>query len=198
MTLASTDTSAASFAGPELATPDQAEPDPSYRRPGRVQLALLAEQKVWQMGTDTWSINVPAPSLGAVQTARATDLFLSSLGFCLGDLVMSYCQHKQYPVQGITMTLTDHPEQQPLRIARIGVELALDADLTAEQRAGIASIIERHCKIGNTIRKSVDVTVTVSADGPLPPTDGPPSVTETAPASAATETDESPTIKCSC
>lgn len=199
MTSASTDMSlSTTTTGPDRVTPAGASPEPAYLKSGQVQLTLLPDQKAWWIGSAAWSMSVPAPCLGATQTARATDLFLGSLGFCMGDLVMSYCQHKEFPVQGITITVRDHPADQPLRIAGISVDLVLDAALSATEREQISSIVERQCKIGNTLRPSVDIVVTVSNQQfPEPSANAVPTALAE-PERASPEADGHPTIKCSC
>lgn len=101
---------------------------------------------------------------------RPGELLLSSLGTCVAGMMAVYARSHQYPVDAISVTLTDTLAENPPRIGSIAVNVSLDGDLTSEQRDKLQAIAER-CKISDTLKHSLEVVVlfdrSLPADAPL-------------------------------
>lgn len=122
-------------------------------RGGSMSVAMLRDDQRWNFASGGgWSLDLPAPSVGATATARATDLLLAALGYCMGDLVMGYCVTKGYDAKSVTVNLADHPAEGPLRIEEIDLEIEVTGDLADHELRRLEEIVDEYCKIGNTLR----------------------------------------------
>jgi putative redox protein len=68
------------------------------------------------------------------------DLLLGSLGACSAITLRMYADRKQLTIRSLEIELSSHKEDERSVIRRI---VRLDADLTPEQRARFADIVER-------------------------------------------------------
>jgi putative redox protein len=105
-------------------------------------------------GQHTLISDEPADHGGRGAGPTPYDLVLAGLGACSAITLRMYADRKQLTIRSLEINLSFHKEGERSIIRRI---VHLDADLTPEQRARFADIIERTpvtltLKNGNEIR----------------------------------------------
>lgn len=149
--------------GPEAALADTHSDDSSRQeralQGGLARIRLDREAKIWNIESGTWALRLNAPSLGSVASARATDLLLASLGYCMADLIVAYCRKKDIPLEGLEMDLADRLSDTPIRIDSIGIELKLLGVISEGEVASIKKLVRRYCKISNTLAHGTDINL---------------------------------------
>jgi putative redox protein len=99
---------------------------------------------------------------------RPGELLLSSLGTCIAGMMAIYARSNRYPLDGISVTLDDIMAENPARIGGIAARVSLSGDLTPEQRDRLHKIAAR-CKVSDTLKHPMDITVTFDPPAPAEP-----------------------------
>jgi ribosomal protein S12 methylthiotransferase accessory factor len=102
----------------------------------------------------------PADGGGAGSAPSPFDLFLASLGTCAGFFVLSFCQTRKIPTDGITLALTAVRDEAKHRVAAVEIEILLPKDMPSE----LADACVRAAGQCSVARHLVDApTITVRA-----------------------------------
>jgi putative redox protein len=91
-------------------------------------------------GRHTLVADEPTSRGGADAGPAPYDLLLASLGACSTITLRMYADRKQIALRSLEVELSLHKEGERIIIRRL---VRLDADLTPEQRARFADIVER-------------------------------------------------------
>lgn len=122
----------------------------------------------WASG-DTFVIDVRAHFLTADQPYDAggqdlgptpTELFVASLGGCIGFFAERFMRRHDIDVAGLRVDCRFEMAEHPARIARIDVRLALPPGFPPERRDGLRAVVER-CTVHNSMRLPPDVSIEV-------------------------------------
>jgi putative redox protein len=91
-------------------------------------------------GRHTLTLDEPPANGGQDAGPAPYDMLLASLGACSAITLRMYADRKQLAIRSLEITLSFHKEGERSVIRRV---VHLDADLTPEQRARFADIVER-------------------------------------------------------
>ena len=91
-------------------------------------------------GRHSFTVDEPRSNGGQDAGPAPFEMLLASLGACSAITLRMYAERKQLTIRSLSLDLTFHKEGERSVIKRV---VHLDADLTPEQRARFADIIER-------------------------------------------------------
>lgn len=88
------------------------------------------------------------------------DVFLASLGSCMGLFTRRYLDNAKIPTSGFSLKLeADFSQDSPRRFKEIKVILDLrDTPIDPQRKNALLKFVE-NCPIGNTLRGKPDITV---------------------------------------
>jgi ribosomal protein S12 methylthiotransferase accessory factor len=115
----------------------------------------------------------PAP-LGADTAGSPFDLFLASIGTCMGFYALRFCQERGLSTEGLALTLD--PERTPdrKRVATIHIGLRLPRGFPEKYELAIQRAVD-HCAVKRVLLEppAFDLSMTRGEAAPgLPPTSG--------------------------
>jgi putative redox protein len=70
------------------------------------------------------------------------DLFLVSLGTCAGIYVLSFCQHRGIPTEGIRLIQNVHRNGESKMVERIDIEIRLPPEFPAKYQGAVVRAAE--------------------------------------------------------
>jgi putative redox protein len=83
-------------------------------------------------------------------------LFVASLGMCIGGYVASYCNHHNIPCDDLRVELDRDTARAPSRTTRVTAKIYLGAEVSPEDARAILRVADR-CHITNSINQSMEV-----------------------------------------
>lgn len=83
-------------------------------------------------------------------------LFVASLGMCIGGYVASYCLHRGIPCADLRVELDRETARAPSRTTRVTAKIYLGAELSPKDAEAILRVADR-CHITNSIRQGMEV-----------------------------------------
>jgi len=109
------------------------------------------------------------PHAGGDGSAPAPfDLFLASIGTCAGVYVLSFCQERNIPPQGIKLTLETERDPEKKRISRIDIHIHLPEEFPQKYREAVVRSAEL-CAVARLIydppKIDVHATIATAANG---------------------------------
>ena len=97
------------------------------------------------------------------------DLFLASLATCAGFYVLSFCQSRGIPTDGITLVQHHWFDESSRRLCRVEIELCLPHTFPERSRSAVVQAAAA-CKVKKILMAPPEVVVTVAdnarADSP--------------------------------
>ncbi|HJW82526.1 MAG TPA: OsmC family protein [Acidiferrobacterales bacterium] len=113
-------------------------------------------------------IDLPEPLGGTGQGMTPPQLFVASLGACLGVYVVDYCETVGVPSQGLKIQMHWEQSDRPKRIGRIRAEIELpEGDVTPARLAAIRRVAEQ-CLLHNTLKEAPAFDIEISTAGTQP------------------------------
>ena len=91
-------------------------------------------------------------------------LFVASLGMCIGGYVASYCMHHQIPCADLRIELDRDTARAPSRTTRVTAKIHLAAKLSQQDADAILRVADQ-CHITNSIRQSMEVVCLLANHG---------------------------------
>ena len=92
-----------------------------------------AQYRGFRVGTDQ-----PEEAGGTNSAPSPFELFLTSLGTCAGYYVLSFCQKRSLPTDGISLTLDTVWNAEQHRLEQIDIDISLPSDFPAKHVAACA------------------------------------------------------------
>ncbi|MCA8831434.1 OsmC family protein [Hymenobacter pini] len=138
----------------------------------RVKVGPTALTADIQSGKHTWVADEPLAVGGQEQGPTPYELLLSALGACTAITLRLYASQKQWPLEGIEISLShqrvhrqdcEQCEQPGATLEEIRKELRLLGPLSAEQRQRLHAISEK-CPVQKALTGGALHIVTVEAE----------------------------------
>jgi putative redox protein len=93
------------------------------------------------------SVHTDQPSpLGADTAMSPFDLFLASVGTCMGFYALRFCQERAIPTEGLRLTLETVRDEQSKRVAALQIALQLPHGFPEKYREAIRRSVD-HCSV---------------------------------------------------
>ena len=86
------------------------------------------------------------------------ELLVTSLGTCIGYYALVFLERRKIDPNGLKIKMSWEYGENPLRVAKISVEISLDAKLDDHQRSGLLKIT-RGCTVHNTLTHAPEISV---------------------------------------
>ena len=103
-----------------------------------------------QMGNHTIEIDVPAGMGGSDRGPTPPELFIASLGSCIGAFAANYCQKAGIDTTDMTVDLSFEKVQDPVRLADLKATVHLPYGDCERRQKAILRVAE-HCPVHETI-----------------------------------------------
>ncbi len=110
-------------------------------------------------------IDLPIPHGGTNRGMTPPQLFIASLGACIGVYVVDYCETVNVPSQGLKVLMHWEQSDRPKRIARIRAEIVMPEEgIQPERMAAIRRVAEQ-CLLHNTLKNAPEFTIDFTPGG---------------------------------
>lgn len=109
-----------------------------------------------QMGSHTIQIDVPASMGGDDRGPTPPELFVASLGSCIGAFVASYCRDHGIDATDMTVDITFDKAQNPTRLVNLKAIVNMPNATCHNREAAIKRVAE-HCPVHETIATMSDI-----------------------------------------
>lgn len=108
---------------------------------------MLFESK---LGKHSVLIDVPAAMGGSDRAPTPPELFVASLGSCVGAFVAQYCHRAGVDAQGMTVDVSFDKVEDPTRLENIKVTIKLPHGECGRRKEALLRVAE-HCPVHETI-----------------------------------------------
>ncbi|MFO7548551.1 MAG: OsmC family protein [Acidimicrobiia bacterium] len=109
--------------------------------------SMLFETKI---GSHVITADVPASMGGSDRAPTPPDLFVASLGACVGAFVAQYCDRRDIDTTGLSVDVTFEKADNPVRLENLKVRINLPDCTVGDRRAALLRVAE-HCPVHETI-----------------------------------------------
>ena len=117
-----------------------------------------------QIGKHSITIDVPAGMGGNDRGPIPPDLFVASLGSCIGAFVAQYCENNGIDDTGMTVDLTFEKASDPTRLVNLKATVNLPEGDCAKRVKAIERVAE-HCPVHATIKTMENLEITILGKG---------------------------------
>jgi uncharacterized OsmC-like protein len=123
-----------------------------------------------EAGEHTILTDVPMNMGGADRAPKAPELFVASLGACIGSFVVDYCQRAGVDTRDMAVEMSFDGAQNPVRLVNLRAKIVLPhgGEEAVKRREAILKVAE-HCTLHETIAMwqgmGIDVAVGGAAGG---------------------------------
>ncbi|OGL40795.1 MAG: hypothetical protein A3C43_00535 [Candidatus Schekmanbacteria bacterium RIFCSPHIGHO2_02_FULL_38_11] len=105
-------------------------------------------------------IDQPLDNDGKDEGPTPPELFIASLGSCIGVYVLAYCKNAGIKTEGMAINVKWEKAKNPDRIGEIKVDIKLPEDV-GKRKAALLKVAE-HCLIHNTIHHQPKIEINLS------------------------------------
>lgn len=109
-----------------------------------------------RLGNHNLIIDVPASMGGKDRAPTPPELFVASLGSCVGAFVAQYCGRNGIDATDMTVDVIFDKMENPTRLVNIKVRVELPHGQCADRQAALHRVAE-HCPVHETIATMQDV-----------------------------------------
>ncbi len=113
-----------------------------------------------QLGNHTLRIDVPAGMGGSNRGPTPPELFIASLGSCVGAFVAQYCTKHDINTDGMTVDVDFDKASNPTRLVNIKVKVNMPNDSCHDREAAIQRVAE-HCPVHETIETVEGINIEI-------------------------------------
>lgn len=99
----------------------------------------------------TFRTDQPINSGGAGSASSPFDLFLASIATCMGYYILTFCQIRNLPTDGLGLNLTTEKDPETNMITRIGAKIQLPEGFPAKYQEAV-----KKAAAGCAIKKHLD------------------------------------------
>jgi len=94
------------------------------------------------------------------------ELFVSSLGCCIGVYAKMFCERHKIPYEGMKIDLEWKMARNPSKVSEFKATIHLEKDVDPDLAQGILRMV-KHCTVHNTIRDPPEIEISVSSSSAL-------------------------------
>lgn len=128
--------------------------------------AMLFESK---LGNHSVVIDVPATMGGSDRGPTPPELFIASLGSCVGAFVAGYCERAGVDTRDMTVDVTFDKVDGPTRLENLTVQVNLPYGECKAREKAILRVAE-HCPVHETIATLKGIEIRVAGQTAAEPT----------------------------
>lgn len=114
---------------------------------------MLFESK---LGNHSILIDVPATMGGSDRAPTPPELFVASLGSCVGAFVANYCNNAAIDARDMTVDVTFDKLEDPTRLANVKVTVKMPHGTCGRRKEALRRVAE-NCPVHTTINMMEDV-----------------------------------------
>lgn len=123
-------------------------------------LQFIAKQRGHEV-----TIDQPGGAGGFDKGMTPPELFVASLGACIGVYVVDFCERHSIDTEGMKIRMSwEKASDPPNRIGRIHADVDMPAEIPDSMRAAVQRVAEQ-CLIHNTIMHTPTVKIEIHAPG---------------------------------
>lgn len=108
----------------------------------------------------TVMIDRPVAKEGTDEGAMGGELLLMSLGGCFMSNLLAAIRAREATVSGVNISIVGTLESAPPRFSAVEMQISADYEDRALMEK-LVTIAERGCIVANTLKKSVDLSLTI-------------------------------------
>lgn len=105
-----------------------------------------------------WKMDTPGKYGGEDSAPTPTEVFISSLGACIGMYIVGYCNNTGRDTTDLTIKLDWEKEESPKRVNKIKVDIDLPKVNVEKKKDSLMRIVEK-CLIHNTLKNPPEVNI---------------------------------------
>lgn len=87
-----------------------------------------------------------------------TELFISSLGICIGVYIEGFCKRGGVPYEGMEIKVKWEKSKNPYIISKIDIDVKMPEEILEERKKAVLKVAE-HCLIHNTITNHPEIEI---------------------------------------
>jgi len=111
-------------------------------------------------------IDQPVSAGGTDEGFTPPEMFIASLGSCIGVYVVDFCARHGIPNEGLSINMSwRQASDPPNRIGKIEADVRLPGEVSPAHKQAILRVAQA-CLIHNTISHSPQVEIRLNAEGP--------------------------------
>jgi uncharacterized OsmC-like protein len=107
-------------------------------------------------------VDQPQEDGGSNAGMSPVELFIASLGTCVGYFASIFCQRRRVPSAGMRMELDWEWAEDPHRVGVIDIRITLPAKLGEKEKAGLMRMV-KGCTVHNTLRNPPDIKMSLES-----------------------------------
>ncbi|MFO7546959.1 MAG: OsmC family protein [Trueperaceae bacterium] len=116
-----------------------------------------------KVGHHSITIDVPEAMGGKDRALQPPQLFIVSLGSCVGAMVVDYCERHALDTTGLTVDVDYEKADKPTRLTNLVVRVRLpNAHIDDERTKAILQRVAEHCPVHETIETMEAVTFDIA------------------------------------
>ena len=89
------------------------------------------------------------------------EMFISSIGCCMGVYAKMFCDRHKIPMEGMNVVLEWNMAKNPSRVGELQAKILFKKNIEPELQQGIIRMV-KHCTVHNTINNPPEINVSIS------------------------------------